>query len=191
MNAGEICNREVVVAYKTMTLPEAARLMREHHVGSVVVVVDRLSERVPIAMLTDRDLTVAVLAQDLDPRTLAVGDVVTKELYTVREQDSISDTLRLMRERGVRRVPVLTHSGALWQCVVREAQASDMDGRSRVSPSARRLNARGRGTFAHARAARLRAPRCHRVTRGPCPQRVSIPLAHVPGSRMSGRARRR
>ena len=113
MNAGEICNREVVVAYKTMTLPEAAKLMREHHVGSLVVVVDRLSERVPIALLTDRDLTVAVLAKDLDPRTLTVGDVVTKELYTVREQDSITDALRLMRERGVRRVPVLTRSGAL------------------------------------------------------------------------------
>jgi CBS domain-containing protein len=96
-----------------MTLPDAARLMREHHVGSLVVVVDRLSERVPIAMLTDRDLTVAVLAEGLDPRTLTVGDVVGKDLYTVREQDSIADALRLMRERGVRRVPVLTHSGAL------------------------------------------------------------------------------
>ena len=46
MNAGELCNREVVVAYRNTPLVEAARLMREHHVGSLVVVVDRLSERV-------------------------------------------------------------------------------------------------------------------------------------------------
>jgi CBS domain-containing protein len=96
-----------------MTLPEAAKLMREHHVGSLVVVVDRLSERVPVGMLTDRDLAIAVLAKEVDARTLAVRDVMSTELFTVREQDSITDALRLMRERGVRRVPVLTHSGAL------------------------------------------------------------------------------
>jgi len=113
MNAGEICNREVVVAYRNMSLVEAANLMREYHVGSLVVVVDRLSERVPIGMLTDRDLTVAVVAKELDPRKIHVGEVLSGELYTVREKDSVTDVLRLMRERGVRRIPVVTHSGAL------------------------------------------------------------------------------
>jgi CBS domain-containing protein len=113
MNAGEICNREVVVAYRNMSLAEAAKLMREYHVGSLVVVVDRLSERVPVGMLTDRDLTVAVIAKELDPRKLNVGEVMSAELFTVREKDSVTDVLRLMRDRGVRRVPVLTHSGAL------------------------------------------------------------------------------
>jgi CBS domain-containing protein len=113
MNAGEICNREVVVAYRDMSLIEAAGLMREQHVGSLVVVVDRLSERVPVGMVTDRDLTVAVLAKEIDPGSLTVKDVMTADLATLREQDSITDALRLMRERGVRRLPVLTRSGAL------------------------------------------------------------------------------
>lgn len=113
MNAGEVCNREVVVAHRDMSLVEAARLMRDLHVGSVVVVVDRLSERVPVGMLTDRDLTVAVIAKELDPSTLRVGDVMSTELLSVREQDSVADALRLMREHGVRRLPVRTHSGAL------------------------------------------------------------------------------
>ena len=113
MNAGDICNREVVVAYRNMSLAEAAKLMRDNHVGSLVVVVDRLSERVPVGMITDRDLTVAVIAKELDPRKLTVGDVIGDELFTVREKDCVTDVLRLMRERGVRRVPVLTHSGAL------------------------------------------------------------------------------
>ncbi|MGZ9038754.1 MAG: CBS domain-containing protein [Burkholderiales bacterium] len=64
-------------------------------------------------MLTDRDLAIAVLAKDVDPHTLTVGDVVSTELFSVRESDSVSEVLRLMRERGVRRVPVLTRSGAL------------------------------------------------------------------------------
>lgn len=113
MNAGELCNREVVFVYRNTPLIEAALLMREHHVGSLVVVVDRLSERVPVGILTDRDIVVAVVAKELDPRTLTVGDVMTGELLMIREQDGISDVLRLMREKGVRRVPVLTHSGAL------------------------------------------------------------------------------
>lgn len=113
MNAGELCNREVILAYRDTRLVEAARLMREHHVGSLVVVVDRLSERVPVGILTDRDVVVAVVAKELDPRALTVGDVMTGGLVTVREQDGIADALRLMRERGVRRLPVLTRSGAL------------------------------------------------------------------------------
>jgi len=113
MNAGDICNREVLFAYKDTSLTEAAQLMREHHVGSLVVIVDRLSERVPVGMLTDRDITVAVVAKALDPRTLKVGEVMSTDLITLRERDSVSEALRLMRERGVRRVPVLTKSGAL------------------------------------------------------------------------------
>ena len=113
MNAGELCNREVVIAYRNTTLVEAAKLMREHHVGSLVVVVDRLSERVPVGILTDRDIVVAVVAKELDPRTLTVGEVIGGELLAVHEKDTIPDALRLMRERGVRRLPVLTHSGAL------------------------------------------------------------------------------
>ena len=113
MNTGEICNRDVVFAYRYTSLADAAKLMRERHVGSLVVIVDRLSERVPVGMITDRDLTIAVIAKELDARTLKVGDVMSTDLVTVREEDSVTEALRLMRERGVRRLPVLTRSGAL------------------------------------------------------------------------------
>lgn len=113
MDSGELCNREVVFVYRDTRLVEAARLMREHHVGSLVVVVDRLSERVPVGIITDRDIVVGVVAKELDPRPMTVGDIMNCELLAVREQDSITDALRIMREKGVRRLPVLTHSGAL------------------------------------------------------------------------------
>lgn len=114
MNAGEICNREVVVARRDTRLVEAARLMREHHVGSLVIVVDRAAERVPVGILTDRDIVVAVVAKELDPRSLTVGDVINAGgALVVREQDGLPDALRVMREKGVRRLPVVTKSGAL------------------------------------------------------------------------------
>jgi CBS domain-containing protein len=113
MTAGELCSRIVVFAERNMGLNEAARLMREHHVGSLVVVEEREKGRVPVGMLTDRDITVGVIAKDVDPRTLRVGDVMSGDLITVREQDSVLDALRLMRARGVRRVPVTSVDGAL------------------------------------------------------------------------------
>lgn len=113
MNAGEICNREVIVAYRDMNLFDAAKLMRDHHVGSLVVVVDRPPDRVPVGILTDRDVIVAVVAKGLDLRSVDVGEVMSTDLFTVREQDSVTEVLRLMRERGVRRLPVVTTSGAL------------------------------------------------------------------------------
>jgi CBS domain-containing protein len=113
MNAGEACNRETIVAYRDTTIVEAARLMRKHHVGSLVVIVDRGRERVPAGILTDRDIVIAVVSKELDPRTLTVGDVMSPGVLVVREQDGLPDVMRVMRERGVRRVPVVTSSGAL------------------------------------------------------------------------------
>lgn len=113
MNVGELCSRDVVVAYRDTGLIEAARLMREHHVGCLVVVGERLSEKLPIGMITDRDIVVEAVAKKVDPGTLAVGDVMSAGALVVREQDGISDALRMMRVGGVRRVPVVSAKGAL------------------------------------------------------------------------------
>jgi CBS domain-containing protein len=113
MNAGEICNRDVVVAESGMGVVQAAQLMRQYHVGSLVVCAWQGSTRTPIGMVTDRDLTVAVLAKELDPATLTVGEVMPADVYTVREEDTVTDVLRILRERGVRRVPVINRDGAL------------------------------------------------------------------------------
>ena len=114
MNAGELCSKDVVVAYRDTGLIEAAQLMREHHVGSLVVVGERqLPDKLPIGMITDRDIVVAAVAKEVDPRTLTVGDVMTGGALTVREQDGIEHAVRVMREKGVRRVAVVSAKGTL------------------------------------------------------------------------------
>lgn len=113
MNIGEICNRIVVVAGRGTSLVEAARLMREHHVGSLVVVDEAARGRVPAGILTDRDIVVSVVAGEADPRTLTAGEVMATDLVTVRETESIFDGLGLMRRHGVRRVPVVAADGTL------------------------------------------------------------------------------
>ena len=114
MNTGEICNREVVVAYRHTTLEEAARLMREQHVGSLVVVVDRASERVPVGILTDRDIVLSVVASDPDHLSfLSVSDAMSDDLLAAVEDTTLPDALKLMQERGVRRLPVVDQVGTL------------------------------------------------------------------------------
>ena len=113
MNAGEICNREVVVAYRDTGLSEAARLMREHHVGSLIVVVDRAKERVPVGILTDRDIVVEVLGNGLDPANTTVADVMSGKLVIAHEGEDTAVAVERMHQHGVRRVPVVNRHGSL------------------------------------------------------------------------------
>jgi CBS domain-containing protein len=113
MNVGEVCSRVVVFAERDMPLVEAARLMREHHVGSLVVVDETGAGRVPVGMVTDRDIVVAAVAKAVDPRTVAVGEIMAAEVVVAQETDSEFDVLRTMRRRGVRRLPVVDAAGRL------------------------------------------------------------------------------
>jgi len=113
MRTGDVCNREVVFVERDGAIADAARLMREHHVGDLVVVEDRDGRRVPVGILTDRDLVVEVLAEGVDLNDVDVGDVMSDALVTAREDDALSDTVKRMRLKGVRRVPVVDRTGAL------------------------------------------------------------------------------
>lgn len=107
LTAGEICTRDVSYAERGMPLVEAARLMREHHVGCLIVVDEVNGVRKVVGILTDRDIVVAVVARGVAPQTLSAGDVMSADPVTVREEDSLIDLMRAMRAKGVRRIPVV------------------------------------------------------------------------------------
>ena len=107
MYVGSICNRDVAVVAKDGSVLEAARAMREQHVGSLVVVEESNGERTPIGILTDRDLVVEILAKEVSPEAVTVGDVMSYELIVASDRDSIADVIALMRSKGVRRIPVV------------------------------------------------------------------------------------
>jgi CBS-domain-containing membrane protein len=113
MAIGEICSREVVFVQHDESVKAAAQLMRQHHVGSVVVVDDRNGKRVPAGIITDRDIVVAVVALGLNPDAVRAGDVMSQELVSVREDAGVAETTELMRMKGVRRLPVTDAGGSL------------------------------------------------------------------------------
>jgi predicted transcriptional regulator len=113
MNIGELCNREVVVVKGDTSIQEAAKLMRDHHVGNLVVIEEQNSGAVPIGIITDRDIVIEVIAEDVELDALTVADVMSYELLTANDDDAIVETIKRMRRKGVRRVPVINSRGSL------------------------------------------------------------------------------
>ena len=87
----------------------AARAMKEHGTGTVLVLSDgRLS-----GLVTERDIMVRVLAENRDPLTTLVGDICSSELAVLGPDDDVEQAARLVRERAVRRIPVLADGAAV------------------------------------------------------------------------------
>jgi len=113
MTIGTICTRETVIAKKDNTIVEVAKLMRQHHVGDIVVIKESEGENIPVGIVTDRDLVIEILAQELSPDTVTVGDIMSYEIVTARDDEGIWDTLQKMRAKGVRRMPIVNQRGGL------------------------------------------------------------------------------
>lgn len=114
MPIGEICVRDVVVAGPDTTVRQAAKLMAKHHVGNIVVVREEAHGRViPIGIITDRDIVRNVVAEALDAAVFTLGDLVARDVVTLREDQGVFECMQQMRINGIRRVPVVDSSGAL------------------------------------------------------------------------------
>lgn len=112
MNVGSICTRKVVTASPQLDVQAAAELMRQEHIGFLVVVPQEpRSPQPPLGVLTDRDIVVAVVAKRADPASLKVGDVMSIQPVLASESDPVDLALRTMRRAGVRRLPVVNGRG--------------------------------------------------------------------------------
>lgn len=107
MRAGEFCNREVVVVDEERCITEAAQIMREYHVGDVVICKVKYGKQTPVGIFTDRDIALEIVAKGTDPDSVSVGDAMSFELTTVTEDDDLMHVIEVMRDKGIRRVPVI------------------------------------------------------------------------------------
>lgn len=113
MPIGELCNREVVFATRKTNITEAAQLMRQYHVGDLVVVDTIEGKRVPVGIVTDRDIVVEIIGESLSVDDFTVGDIMSRQLICVQEKEGMIETIRLMRVHGIRRIPVVDDGGGL------------------------------------------------------------------------------
>jgi CBS domain-containing protein len=113
MSVGEYCNRDVVVVAKSDSVQEAINLMRQYHVGTVVVAEETGDKPKPVGILTDRDIIIEILAEGVELDTVTIGDVMSFDLVTVNENTTLLDAVSVMKDKGVRRLPVVNDKGGL------------------------------------------------------------------------------
>lgn len=107
MKVGKACSRKPVTAGADTDIIEAARLMRQHHVGSLIITEDRDGVHAPVGIITDRDIVVEVLPRDLNLHRIRIGEVMSGSPLIAAEDDDLYETLERMWLKGVRRVPVV------------------------------------------------------------------------------------
>jgi CBS domain-containing protein len=148
MPIGEFCNREVVFATRNTSLLEAAQLMRKYHVGDLVVMDLINDKRVPVGIVTDRDIVIEVIAKSLSIHDFMVGDIMSPQLVSVQETCGVIETMRLMRTQGIRRIPVLNQDGGLAGIIsvddLLDLLAEELSELAKVAPRGQAREARAR-----------------------------------------------
>lgn len=144
MNVGDICSRRVTTTSPVRDVQAASELMRQEHIGFLVVVPENpRGPQPPVGVLTDRDIVVAVVAKRADPATLKVGDVMSMQPVVAAESDAIDAALRKMRRAGVRRMPVVNSRGEVVGVLslddLLEFVAGEMDNLSGAVRNGRRI----------------------------------------------------
>ncbi len=96
----------------TDTVRRAAQLMKSEKVGPIPVL-DDLENRHLEGIITDRDIVLEVVAEDRDPNTTRVSEIMTRDVVTCRVNDDAHKAVRLMEEHHVRRIPIVNDNGQL------------------------------------------------------------------------------
>jgi CBS domain-containing protein len=99
----EVMTEKPLALQAGTTLVEAARAMRDHDVGNVVVLEDDEIR----GIVTDRDMVVRALAEGRDPSQTVLGQVASEDLVTLAPDDTAERAVELMRRHAVRRLPVV------------------------------------------------------------------------------------
>ncbi|MBY4866568.1 CBS domain-containing protein [Burkholderia sp. Bp9017] len=113
MNAAMLCSRDVAMCTTQATVVEAAEMMRDTHVGDLVVVREQEGRSMPVGMVTDRDIVLTVVRADAAAGSLFVGDIMSAPVAIAHVDDDIWLLAKRMRQHGVRRLPVIGDDGEL------------------------------------------------------------------------------
>jgi CBS domain-containing protein len=109
----EFCTTDVAWCTRDTTVLEAARIMREKHLGDLIIVDDPDDEFTPVGLITDRDIVVKVIGNELSASQTRVGDIMRTPLVTASESEDSNAAIGRMRQHGVRRLPVTGRHGKL------------------------------------------------------------------------------
>jgi CBS domain-containing protein len=111
MNVGEIMTKDPACCTPDAGLQEVAKMMLDNDCGCIPVV-DSQDSKMPVGMITDRDITCRVVAKGLNPLDLTAQDAMTSTVVSVTPDTSLEECANLMEESQIRRVAVVDQNGA-------------------------------------------------------------------------------
>ncbi|HYZ91713.1 MAG TPA: CBS domain-containing protein [Actinomycetota bacterium] len=104
-HVSDVMTPDPVTMIESETIQNAARAMRENDIGDVIVL-DDTSARIK-GIVTDRDMVVRAIADDRDPTQTTLAAICSEKLVYVAPEDSVDKAVKLMREKSLRRLPVV------------------------------------------------------------------------------------
>jgi len=111
MEVKDIMTADPACCTSETTLQEVAQMMIEYDCGEIPVV-DSQESRVPVGVITDRDIVCRSVAKGLNPLDLTAADCMTQPCATVTPRISLQECTRIMEENKIRRVPVVDSDGS-------------------------------------------------------------------------------
>ena len=106
MTIGKHCKHEVITAPRDTSVYKATQLMKQHNIGNIVVV-DGNDRNTPVGIFTDRDVAMKIVADEVDPRQLTIGDAISQDLLILQEHQHIQEAIDMMCAKKVRRAPIV------------------------------------------------------------------------------------
>lgn len=116
MKISELMTKNPATAMPSSGLQEVARMMRDCDCGAIPVV----ENNTVVGVITDRDITIRVVAENKNLQDVKVSDVMSKQVYTAKVSDDVREVANQMEKHKVRRVPVVDEQG---KCVGIVSQA--------------------------------------------------------------------
>ena len=111
MKLKEFCVLVVACCPPSATIAEAARLMRQHHTGDLIVTDDSDGTREPVGIVTDRDIVMEVIAKGRDIDRTRVSEVMATPVVVASGSENVGAAIDRMRTHGVRRLPIVDDAG--------------------------------------------------------------------------------
>lgn len=113
MQIGDIARKEVITASSNVNLSEIANLMHQNEVGTIVIIDNKNDKTKLLGIITDRDITLKLTTFKERLPEVLVTDVMSKNLLVLNNSQSLNEAIIAMREKGVRRAPIVDEKGNL------------------------------------------------------------------------------
>lgn len=140
----DIMTREPQCVTADEKVGQVAKLMRDEDCGAIPVVAGSSDKKI-VGMITDRDIVVRVIAEGKNPADVAVQVVMTKEIYSVKEDDSVESVFKVMSDRQVRRVPVVDKNNQLIGIVAQADIATESNDSHKVARTVQDISEESKG----------------------------------------------